>query len=534
MNRLWIILCAIGLASCEVTVDNETDIEWLKAPGTEDMDLPFSAAVRVDNMLYLSGALGYDREKGAGWFEPEDLLEVTGPGTWTLQPIEIDAPGLKALKIVTGDGPATYVEFRRPIGFDANVAATWPSADFDGAQIRIAHHEENGDAQLLDTSPHDDTSGSQQYDSLAVVLGEGSIFIDTVNRLTITTLSVTDEQLVVHVSPTVPWIVAGAGPAADNPPLLRLYPAQQEALLETEVLAYGADSWGVNTAAGRGEYLLSGAGPGAIYGPHVRGFGLDGTPLAGIDFLAYGTNKYGVNVAAGDLDGDGLDEIITGAGPGAVFGPHVRGFSRDGSTVTALPGVSFFAYGTLRWGVNVAAGDLDGDGFDEIVTGAGPGPIFGPHVRGWNVDGGMAEAMPGSSWMAYGTNRMGVKVACGDLDGDGIDEVVTAPGPSPFFGAHIRGWDLDGSTVKPMPGFSFVPWMDVRYGATVAAGGFDLDGDGREELLVGCGPDPGVGSPVMICRYDGSTVSPWFTFEAFPPGWTHGTTLAALTETSSP
>lgn len=35
-----------------------TDIEYLNAPGTEDLGLPFSSAVRVDNMLYLSGALG--------------------------------------------------------------------------------------------------------------------------------------------------------------------------------------------------------------------------------------------------------------------------------------------------------------------------------------------------------------------------------------------------------------------------------------------------------------------------------------------
>ncbi len=34
------------------------DIEYLNAPGTEDLGLPFSSAVRVDNMLYLSGALG--------------------------------------------------------------------------------------------------------------------------------------------------------------------------------------------------------------------------------------------------------------------------------------------------------------------------------------------------------------------------------------------------------------------------------------------------------------------------------------------
>ena len=74
MKRFWIILCAMGIAGCEVAADQATDVEWLKAPGTEDMDLPFSAAVRVDNMLYLSGALGYDREKGAlveGGIQPE-------------------------------------------------------------------------------------------------------------------------------------------------------------------------------------------------------------------------------------------------------------------------------------------------------------------------------------------------------------------------------------------------------------------------------------------------------------------------------
>jgi reactive intermediate/imine deaminase len=65
MKRLWIVFFLIALAGCEVSVDHETEVEWLKDPGTEDMDLPFSAAVRVDNMLYLSGALGYDREKGA-------------------------------------------------------------------------------------------------------------------------------------------------------------------------------------------------------------------------------------------------------------------------------------------------------------------------------------------------------------------------------------------------------------------------------------------------------------------------------------
>ena len=65
MRCLTIVLCAMLMVGCEVSVDSETNIEWLKAPGMEDMDLPFSTAVRVDNLLFLSGALGYDREKGA-------------------------------------------------------------------------------------------------------------------------------------------------------------------------------------------------------------------------------------------------------------------------------------------------------------------------------------------------------------------------------------------------------------------------------------------------------------------------------------
>jgi reactive intermediate/imine deaminase len=57
MKRILVLLCALPLVGCEVR-DSGPDVAWLKAPGTETMDLPFSSAVRVDNMLYLSGALG--------------------------------------------------------------------------------------------------------------------------------------------------------------------------------------------------------------------------------------------------------------------------------------------------------------------------------------------------------------------------------------------------------------------------------------------------------------------------------------------
>ncbi len=329
-------------------------------------------------------------------------------------------------------------------------------------------------------------------------------------------------------------LVTGPGADPGNPPLVRVFPCSQDAAHIHEFPAYGASQWGANVTCGDTDgdgvdVILTGPGPGTIFGPHVRGFSPNGTPVDGLNFMAYGTLKFGVNVAAGDIDGDGKDEIITGAGPGAVFGPHVRAFDHDGgSSVSAVPGVSYFAYGTLKWGVNVSCGDVDGDGYDEIVTGAGPGSVFGPHVRGWNVDGAAAASIPGLSYFAYGSNHYGVRVTCGDLDGDGMDEIVTAPGPSPVFGAHIRGWNYDGATLAPMDGINFFAWPaeTAQYGATVFSGA-DLDDDGRDELLVGAGPDPEMQTPVLVYRYSGGSASSWFTLDAYSSEVVCGTTVAA-------
>jgi hypothetical protein len=335
--------------------------------------------------------------------------------------------------------------------------------------------------------------------------------------------------VLVDVRASSRYAVTGPGPGPGNPPRIRVFPAQQDGAHLFEFDAYGPQRYGVNVACGDmvgdgSQKILSGAGPGAIYGPHVRGFRVDGTPVPGLSFIAYGTRKWGVNVTAGNLDSDGYDEIITGAGRGAVFGPHVRAFDFDGEPpVTPVPGVSYFAYGTRKWGVNVTAGDLDDDGYDEIVTAPGPGQVFGPHVRGWNVDGGAASAMPGVSFFAYGTRLYGASAACGDLDGDGYHEIVTAPGPSGAFSAHIRGWNYDGSSITPLPGCNFFAYesAEARYGARVYARA-DLNADDRGEIMVGTGSDPDAEPLMRSFYYDGAGVTPWFSLSAYPASWTHG------------
>ncbi len=317
-------------------------------------------------------------------------------------------------------------------------------------------------------------------------------------------------------------IVTGPGPGPHNPPLVRTSQA--------EWLAYGVLKYGVNVACanldGDGlDEVITGAGPGPPFGPHVRGWTLDGQPVPGVSFMAYGTNHFGVNVASGDIDADGLDEIITGAGPGAVFGPHVRGWNYDGSgSITAMSGVNYFAYGTPKWGVNVTAGDVDGDGFDEIITGAGPGAVYGPHIRGWNCDGvGPVTPIPEISFFAYNTLKWGVNAACGDLDGDGDAEIISGAGPGGTFGAHVRAWDFDGTQITPMKGVSFFAY-DSLFGVRVAAG--DVDGDGIDEILTVTGPSLDQHADIRVWSVNDGIVTRDHSFRAYDEWMTHGGSVA--------
>jgi len=446
---------------------------------------------------------------GGGYFSFGPSLTVIGDGDKIILD-DLDGDGLVDLALAHGDFQTNMLSIRRGLG----------GAAFGESEVYLLGNGGGSDAPTLCA---DDLDGDGDRDVVFANTASGPSEGGLVPLENLIGLG--------------PVLVTGPGRDTNNPPRVRVTRAGTAASCFAQWSAYGVPRYGTNVACaeltgdGAAE-VLTGPGPGAVFGPHVRGFRIDGTPLPAVSFLAYGTNKFGVNVAGGDIDGDGFDEIITGAGPGAVFGPHVRGWNWDGSgAVQAIGGISWFAYGTPKWGVNVCCGDLDGDGYDEIVTGAGPGAVYGPHVRGWNWDGGgPIEPLPGVSFLAYGTNKFGVNVCCGDIDGDGIDELVTGAGPGTVFGAHVRGWNWDGAgAVQAIGGISFFAYDGTRWGANVGCG--DIDGDGIDELITGPGPDPSVTADVRCWNFDGGPLSEIadYGFVAYNP-WTmrHGVKVAGV------
>jgi len=260
--------------------------------------------------------------------------------------------------------------------------------------------------------------------------------------------------------------------------------------------------------------ILTGPGPGPIYGPQVRAFDRLMAPLAKVNYYAYGTLRYGVNATSGDLDLDGFGEILSGAGPGDVFGPHVRGFNFDDAKLAAIPRISFFAYKTLKWGVQVEGGDMDGDSYDEILTAPGPGQIFGAQIRGFDDDGSGISPIGKINFNAYQTYKYGANVAGGDVDTDGYAEIVTAPGAGPANPAEYRAFNFDGASIAAIPGLGGTP-LTTLYGGRVGTG--DLLGDGGEDLVEASGPDPTAPADVLAFSWDGSSASalPGTPFAAF-------------------
>ncbi len=223
----------------------------------------------------------------------------------------------------------------------------------------------------------------------------------------------------------------------------------------------------------------------------------DGTGAELRELHPFGSTWQGLYVASGDVTGDRRADIIAGADQWEE--PRIKVYDSQGSELS-----SFLAFDqSFQGGVRVAAGDLDGNGTAAIVAGAGPGGP--PLVRVFDAKGNRE-----ASFYAFDPQYTGgVYVASADLNGDGKAEIIVgsgAGGPP-----EVRVFDATGTMLG-----SFTPYeSDFTGGVHVAAG--DVTGDGKAEIITG--PGPGRLPDIETFTGDGKMIASFRANDGFTGGW---------------
>ncbi len=184
---------------------------------------------------------------------------------------------------------------------------------------------------------------------------------------------------------------------------------------------------------------------------------------------------------------------------------RVRAVTPDGS-------VAFDDYAfetTFTGGVRVATGDVTGDGVDDILTAAGDGG--GPRLR---ILDGATGATVRDGFAFADTLRVGAFVAAADVNGDGFADYAVTAG----LGGGSRVALFDGKTGERLVADFLAFDADSRTGFTVALG--DVTGDGVPEIVVG---QLGGGSQVRVFDLTGKLLS---EFTASEPSFTGGAYVA--------
>jgi uncharacterized protein (TIGR03118 family) len=215
----------------------------------------------------------------------------------------------------------------------------------------------------------------------------------------------------------------------------------------------------------------------------------------------------GARVAVGDVNNDGIPDVIAG---GTRQSARVRVF--DGRNGAPLAGrLGNFSPLLSGRGVFVAAGDVNGDGFDDVIVSTGSG------ARGRvNVFSGQTGRLLSSFQAGPDTFRGGIRVAAGDVNGDGKADIIIGQGDGGSGEVQVRS-GADGSTLRTL----MVGDAMFHAGTFVAAG--DVNGDGKADIIIG----QGSGGSAEVRVFSGADGSLLGSVMAESAGFNGGVRVAA-------
>jgi hypothetical protein len=242
--------------------------------------------------------------------------------------------------------------------------------------------------------------------------------------------------------------------------------------------------------------------------------------------------KAGIRVAIGDINCDSVPDIVVGTGPGVA--PTIRVFNGfngkpfDGGLAEITPYDP-----SSKAGVYVAVADINRDGISDIITSPDAGTQATVKVF-YTPD----HDAPGATWNLlyqfdpYGKSKNGVRVAVGDVNGDGrvattsVPDIITVSGPGNA--PEVRVWDGTNRSPTQAPIGKFLAFdKGANFGLYVAAG--DVNSDGRAEVIIG----EGAGGKPLVRVFSGASITPNSAtllgeFQAFESNFGGGVRVAAV------
>ena len=334
--------------------------------------------------------------------------------------------------------------------------------------------------------------------SAAGVIGDGSKFTVSLTVTASTTISVSTNRPDAAFQVTGPVSYSGTGqnwsiedvPAGDYTVTFGAVAGYKKPYPQTKTLADGsAISFSGIYASYKDlaakKNIITAKGPAASADALVKLYKNNGEAVA-FDLMALETLA-GANVAAGDVDGDGIADLIVGAGAGANNPAVVRVYRAFDKAMM----LEFVPFGTLN-GAGVAAADLNGDGKAELIVSDNAGTIAVFTV----VEGRMT---------ATGIELAGTSAAAADTEGDGRPEIVTVTA------SGLSVWKIDATPA--VGAWTAASAGDLAIAASSVAAA-DTDGDGQDELIAGINGAPGTASTVVISEMNGSRAT-FSTFDKY-------------------